>query len=507
MTKQALGIDIGDGRITAVELKRQGKGLALTACHSLPYAVNTDLAEQLRQLFTLLGRPVEICVCGLPLSQVCVRNLTLPFKDAKSIAQTLPFELEEQLITPVDRLITDFSQVEAIDSGSRIIAFAVEKTFLGRVLEGMQGQADPDPVMPSAVALAARVAGSNRQKRPLLLLNLEAQSLTMVLLAGETPVLYRRLPYPEQLLLPDPAATAQTATVDVEEAGETFVEGVRQLCDAIERSIDFFRLENGAPFQPEALVPAGLAVLQPALAARIGAQLGLAVEPPDLLAEASVECTDEALQQLWRDQPCDVALALALQGMGRKAAINFRKAEFARKLSLYAARKQVAAAVAAAAVVVACLLGYLWFDYRQMYSRDRALKEEMATIYKQTFPSVTRVVEPMAEMQAAMKGVQGSGTSSPLAVTDRRVLNLLADISARIPAAVSVQVGRLSIDHESVLMKGTTDTFNAVETIKSSLAASPRFSEVKIVSATADKGKGKNGGFIRFELQLQLRGV
>ena len=103
--------------------------------------------------------------------------------------------------------------------------------------------------------------------------------------------------------------------------------------------------------------------------------------------------------------------------------------------------------------------------------------------------------------------MQGPGAPIPLAVTDRRVLGLLADISARIPAAVSVQVGRLSIDHESVLMKGTTDTFNAVEAIKSSLAGSSRFSEVKIVSATADKGKSNNGGFIRFELQLQLRGV
>lgn len=504
MTKHALGIDIGEGRITAVELKRQGKGLALTACHRLPLAAEADIAEALRQLFALLGRPAETCICGLPLSQVSVRNLTLPFKDAKSIAQTLPFELEEQLITPVDSLITDFSQVETTDTGSRIIAFAVEKALLGRVLEGMQGQADPDPVMPSAVALAARVAGNNRHKRPLLLLNLEAQSLTMVLLAGKTPVLYRRLPYPELLVLPDPAATEQPVAG---EADGTIVEGIGQLCEAIERSVDFFRLENGAPFQPEALAPAGLAARWPALAERIGVRLGLAVEPIDLLAAAGVECADEAVQQAWRDHPCEGALALALQGLGKKGAINFRKAEFTRKLSLYAARKQVAAAVAAAALVAACLLGYLWFDYRQLYSRDRALKDEMVTIYKQTFPAVTRVVEPMAEMQAAMKGMQGPGAPIPLAVTDQRVLNLLADISARIPATVSVQVGRLSIDHEMMLMKGTTDTFNAVETIKSSLAGSSRFSEVKIVSATADKGKGKNGGSIRFELQLQLRGV
>ena len=501
MTKQALGIDIGDGRITAVELTRQGKGLALTACHSLPCAADTDIAEVLRQLFVLLGRPAENCICGVPLSQLSIRNLTLPFKDAKSLAQTLPFELEEQLITPVESLISDFSLVETTDTGSRLIAFAVGKKMLGQVLEGMRGWADPDPVLPTAVALAARVAASNPQPRSLLLLHLETHGLTMVLLAGETPVLYRRLPYPEQLVVPVPDAAEQVA------ADETCAEGVRLLGEAIERSIDFFRLENRAPFHPEALVPVGMVAHWPALAERIGAQLGLGVESTDLLAAAGVECADEAPRQAWMDHPCEAALALALQGLGRKGTINFRKAEFARKISLYAARKQVAAAVAAAALVVIGLLGYLWFDYRQLYTRDKAMKAEMVTLYKQTFPSVTKVVEPMAEMQAAMKAVQGPGAPIPLAVTDRRVLGLLADISARIPAAVSVQVGRLSIDQESVLMKGTTDTFNAVEAIKSSLAGSSRFSEVKIVSATADKGKSKNGGFIRFELQLQLRGV
>jgi general secretion pathway protein L len=67
-----------------------------------------------------------------------------------------------------------------------------------------------------------------------------------------------------------------------------------------------------------------------------------------------------------------------------------------------------------------------------------------------------------------------------------------------------LQVSRLAIEREIVLMKGTTDTFNSVETIKNSLSASPRYKGVQIVSATADKEK-KNGS-VRFEIQLQLGG-
>ena len=118
---------------------------------------------------------------------------------------------------------------------------------------------------------------------------------------------------------------------------------------------------------------------------------------------------------------------------------------------------------------------------------------------------MTTVHEPYAEMQAAMRAVQGPAAPSTSASAGQRVLGLLADISARIPASVALQVSRLAIDREMVLVKGSTDTFNAVQAIRNGLSASALFSEVKIVSATADKEKGEQGGQIRFELQLQFK--
>lgn len=504
MAKKSLGIDISDGQVTAVELTRQGKSLVLGACHSLPLAAGADLAEAIRQLFRQGGWLAENCICGLPLAMLSIRNLTLPFKDAKSIAQTLPFELEEQLITPVDGLVTDFSLVDTTGSGSQVIAFAVEKTMLGSLLEGLQGLVDPDSITPSVVALATRVAKANQEKRSLLLLHMEPHSLAMALIAGETPILYRQISYPEDLLLPHPTAEGQD-----DDAGTTpsTDHGILQLCAAIERSIDFYRLESGMTFLPQAVVFTGPAPGGDILANRIAATLDLPAESTELLAAEGIECPDEALLATWRSQPYDAALALALQGMGKKRTIDFRQGDFVRKRSFVAARKQLAAAVAGAALLAVGLLGYLWLDYRQLHTRDLKLTEEMTTLYKQTFPSVTRVREPYAEMQAAMKGIQGPGVPTPTVVTEKRVLDLLADLSNRIPPSVSIQVNRLSIDHEAVRIKGSTDTFNAVETIKSNLSTSPRYSEVKIVSATADKGKSKSGGLIRFEIQLQLRGV
>jgi general secretion pathway protein L len=198
-------------------------------------------------------------------------------------------------------------------------------------------------------------------------------------------------------------------------------------------------------------------------------------------------------------------VSLALLGFGKKAAINFRKETFVKKRTFYSSRKQLIGAAAAALVLVLCFLGYLWSDCRLLQRRDQIVRDEMVAIFKQTFPKITKVREPYSEMQAALKAVQGPESPAPLFVSDKRVLGLLADISSRIPETVALRVSRLAIDRESVLIKGTTSTFNSVDTIKNALAVSPKYKGVQIVSATADKAK--NSSLIRFEIQLQLEGI
>ena len=163
--------------------------------------------------------------------------------------------------------------------------------------------------------------------------------------------------------------------------------------------------------------------------------------------------------------------------------------------------------MATAAAVLIGMVAYGFISYRSLYNRDKQLREEMITLYKQTFPSVAKVQDPFLEMQAALKSVQGPSSPAPLFVVDKRILGLLADVSARIPAAVTLQVNRLAIDRETIQIKGTTNTFNAVDTIKNNLSASSKYKEVKIVSATADKGKDKESGLIRFEIELLLAGL
>ena len=114
-------------------------------------------------------------------------------------------------------------------------------------------------------------------------------------------------------------------------------------------------------------------------------------------------------------------------------------------------------------------------DTYKLRQRDIQLNQEMRALYTATFPGVSKIQDPYIEMQAKLKSLQGTESPLPYFVTGRWVLPVLADISRRIPASISLKVGRLSIDREEVAMKGTTDSFNGVELMKTALAGSPHF--------------------------------
>jgi general secretion pathway protein L len=501
MGKKSLGIDISDGQIIGVALQQHGKSSTVTGCLSLPLSEDVDIAQQARLICEQLDWQEGVCVCGLPLSVLSVRNFFLPFRDPRKIAQALPFELEEQLLVPVDRLITDFFLSEASDSGSQVVAFATEKNFLSGLLDGLEGVADPDIITPAAASLAAQVVSHNGENENLLLLYADLHSITMVLIHGEQPLFYRRLSYSEQVILQPPffleGGQAEVADmVGLEQC-------IHHSCVSIAQSLDYFHLDRKEAVRPNRVALTGPLAEVEGMTGMIASVLHLPVEKLDLLAANKIVCPEDVCAP-WPSHQFDQAVSLALLGFSKKAGINFRKEVFVKKRVFFSTRKQLVRAVAAAAILAVCLLGYMWNDYRLLWNRDKVLRNELTAIFKQTFPKVTKVHEPYIEMKAALKTVQGPEAPTELFASGKRVLGLLADISARIPETVALQVSRLAIEREIVLMKGTTDTFNSVETIKNSLSASPRYKGVQIVSATADKEK-KNGS-VRFEIQLQLGG-
>jgi general secretion pathway protein L len=127
----------------------------------------------------------------------------------------------------------------------------------------------------------------------------------------------------------------------------------------------------------------------------------------------------------------------------------------------------------------------------------------MTRLFKETFPETTRIVDPLVQMKSKLQDVQAPATATPIFSGDKRALNILADISGRVPESIEIHVSRLVIETDSVVIRGTTDAFNNVNLIQGVLRKSPAYSDVAIISASAEK----DSGLIRFELKLRAAGT
>jgi general secretion pathway protein L len=81
-----------------------------------------------------------------------------------------------------------------------------------------------------------------------------------------------------------------------------------------------------------------------------------------------------------------------------------------------------------------------------------------------------------------------------------RSIDILNNISEKIPADITVNLNRLVIQPDNVLISGTTDAYDSVDTIKSRLEQIQEFEKVSISSANIDR----SGQEVQFMLKVEL---
>uniref|UniRef100_UPI00405663E4 type II secretion system protein GspL n=1 Tax=Candidatus Electronema sp. TaxID=2698783 RepID=UPI00405663E4 len=507
MAQTALGINIGDELLSAALVSGTGREARVTACASVPLAADSPeaLAEGLRLLRERLGGTsvkADRCVAGLSLSCLSLRNLSLPFSDEKQLRQILPFELEEQLLLPLEEQIAATVFTVKKGDGAALLAAAAAKSLLREKLTLLRAAGlDPDSVCPAAYALGDRLCRADHAGGSFLLLHSGPESVQLVLLRQGEILFMRRLCWPDSVfteglfrleedgvVLPDPAAAA---------------EAVRKLCAAAQRSLDYFALHSGLEEAgPEYFILSGQLQGCPGLLEQLEQDLRLPGRLSDLVLHGAASLSPAAGQ--WRAAVHDPALALALHQPSRRSresGLEFRQGEFAPTRGLLRSKQQLTALGIAAGLLLLVGGGWLAISQHRLQQRHESLAGRMEQIFAETFPGVRPGPDPLMHMRSRRKSMDSSPAALPVFTEEKRVLATLADISARIPASIRLQVDRLQIDQQSVSVRGATDAFNNVNTMQSLLAKSSRYAEVRIVSAV--KGKEEEG--ILFEIRMTLR--
>jgi general secretion pathway protein L len=506
MAHLSFGIDISDDLLSGVAVAGNGKEAKAISCAFCRLDEDNKLAEQLPLLLEELQWAQKgHCDIGLALSDLSLRNITLPFADNKKIEQILPFELEEQLLLPVDQQViaTSATMVNKDRGETQLMTAALEKETLVQYLALFHEQRlEPNRVSPTDFVLAERLTGSDRETDNFLLLSCGLSATTITAIHQGSVVFMRHLAHPTEVFTEALFSfDGKEIHTDDAAAAEQFVS---RICQAIERSVDLFRHQFSLNLQPDYVLLTGLMLLGQGFQEKVEAKIGLPVKRSDLI-QTDTATLSASIAGQWKPEIFDRSLALALQAGSRKkaTALNFRKNEFAPPHYLLRSKKQLVGAAAIAGALFLLSLGYLFIDARQLEKKHDNLSTQMVKVFKASFPGVNPSGDPLLHMRSKLQGMDTVSVSMPIFSEEKRVLFILYDISARLPTSLDLHVTRLIVDQDSVKLSGTTDAFNNVNTIKSLLTESDRYSEVNIVSAT----KGNEDEGIRFEIKLQLVGV
>jgi Tfp pilus assembly protein PilN len=160
--------------------------------------------------------------------------------------------------------------------------------------------------------------------------------------------------------------------------------------------------------------------------------------------------------------------------------VNLRREQFALHRELQEWRGRLIGLGGLLLGVAALGLGSLYLDVYLQQQRYTQLQEEMAHIFRTALPGV-RMVQPDLQLREKVRELEdrlqafGGLTGAQLSG-----LQLLQEISARVPPALVLEVENLTIATDTIDLSGNTASYDDVVKLRDALEASPFLTDVKI---------------------------
>jgi general secretion pathway protein L len=202
----------------------------------------------------------------------------------------------------------------------------------------------------------------------------------------------------------------------------------------------------------------------------------------------------------WDPALMDNALALTLMEIQGIKGLNFHKGRFAAKKFIVKYKKYLIKT----GIIAALVLALLFFNViTESYTLNRQIdrfNRQITGIFQETFPEVKRIVDPFQQMQIKVQEVRKNTVSQTATTSQIISIDILNNISKSISESITVDIARMVISPDNVLISGTTDTFEAVDDIKSKLEQIDAFKKVTISSTNKDR----SGKEVRFQMKVAL---
>ncbi|MBW2040056.1 MAG: pilus assembly protein PilM [Deltaproteobacteria bacterium] len=461
-----VGLDAGAHSIKAVQLTTSLTNFKITGFLIKERQGSTweDLAEDLRSITPEGPLQGDVFVTSFPSHKALFRTSELPFSQLDKIEAAIPYEAESIMISPLEEMAVDFTLLEGTSQGSSVIITCVQRELLQDYMDALrEGGMVPDMIDIDALALA-RLMEEVKEERGIVLLDVGAEKISVNIFQK--------------------GGLRFTRSIPLEDGGGNGIEEIRPALEEVIFTMKAYLGAGGRPIEEVWLTGGGSR--REGLDGYLEKEIGVKVNYPDFLKKfpSTVTLPEEA------NMMGGVALGLALRGLRREKG----RVDLAGKIpkpsqTLTPTLRKKVFIITTAVILLLVLIGanfYLGIAAKER--RYTMLKGEMRRVFKEAFPEVRGVVN---ELQQAREMVRGMGERGVKISSHRGYtpLKILREIAQRLPEGTKIV--ELDMDEGRVALRGMAPSFAMVDEVKSSLAASALFQDVKVGKVELARRGGK----------------
>ena len=485
LSKKILGLDLGSFSMKAVELEAGLRGVEVTAMEQLvlPAHAAPEEREATIQLFLEqknLSR--DHVITALSADRASQRHLRFPFS-GKRVDQAVPFEIDENVPVNLEDVVITHEKVPASPTQTNVLAVLAPRNEVELYLQSVRRmEMEPRLVEVEGAVLANLSGYLQLADVGRLVLDIGHAKTTLCLLVDSKPALLRTISVAGRHLT---AAIAKDERMALEAAEnlkhdsglfEAFSTkprsaSVRDVLEQIVRETTrSVQSAIGDPLDPiapaEILLVGGTAAaenLPEYLEERIGLRCQRLHVPDDVEGSAMLANGDVGTFA--------TAAALALRGSTteRITKMDLRQGAFSYVPDLSGLRGQLSLTIAIFALTVLLWIAGLGTQLWAERNHQARANEKLAQFYSEIFPQEQKPRNPTRAFEEKLReardlashlGVMGGGVS---------VLEVLRQISERIPPDLDVSLYDLRLERHSVRARGYSPDFESVDKVRQEL--------------------------------------
>jgi len=524
--KSIVGLDLGAHSIKAVELPPSLRAQEPVPLHTMPrgepFAETPSpetLSEEIARFSTLHPFDPDHVVTAIQGSQISLRRLTFPFRDRKKLNQAIPFAVEGEIPFELDDIVIDWMSLAEVGAGGEVLSALTRRENVASRLAELEAAGVEARALEAEGLVLGNLSALFDLPARCLIVDLGHRKTNLALVVADRAVNAHAIPVAGAAFS---KAIARARGCTIEEAED---QKCREQSDAFASfpelepvlarlSRDIMRFldatlgqlvaEEASEEQEASAGPIDEIILVGGSARLAGIEAALQTQvgvPTRCLGAPRENDAGPLLDPSADPVLFAPALALALRSTSKATSrLDFRQGVFAYRTNYLQILSQDLRPTAILATVAAAL-GLISFGTSLWLESSRAadLEGRARALYSEVLPG-NPGSNPVPAMGRALREAQDRADFLGIYGTDLSAVDLLAELSRRIPPDVKVKFEDINIDRRVVKIKVLGENYQAADRLKVLLAKEPPFENAQV-----DKVKStRDGAGTRFNLTLNL---